>query len=350
VINRIDAFTDTSLTVNYAYPASGGDTIDKFKIEWDTINDFVSTNANYGSQEVNAPTMTYDITGLTMGTQYYVRVTAHNTGGYGTPANSVPAKPMQVSDPPFDPTLSALSTADGATAAQVGTSLKVDWSAPTLDSSNGDLVGNGGDDVDKYLIEWSKVDWSSYTDTVMQISVNASGFIINSDGFDSPGDSRANLPATPSWDTDDLPINGTYRLTLDTTSLATAAVRGSYTSANIPYDATPTELEVLLENMANIGNVKVTVQNTNVGGVDFENYYLVTFLSEVGNVPLMTVTDNSILDDKKYGASGQVRVTRQTNGAVPANAAYDTHEIDMTTHAGALAYTIPKLLPDKPTF
>lgn len=55
----------------------------------------------------------YNITGLTQGTKYYIRVSALNTLGYGTRADYQDAVPMTSSDPPGIPTtISQLTEAD----------------------------------------------------------------------------------------------------------------------------------------------------------------------------------------------------------------------------------------------
>jgi hypothetical protein len=80
VINRIDAFSDTSITVNFGAPvADSGESPDKYMIEWDTEAN-IGSGPNYGSH-VESTEMSYKITGLVMGQTYYVRVTAHNSAG-----------------------------------------------------------------------------------------------------------------------------------------------------------------------------------------------------------------------------------------------------------------------------
>ena len=93
-----------------------------------------------------------------MGQMYYLRVTAHHSGGYGHPADSMPAKPMQSSDPPIEITLSTLGS--DYTAEDIGSKLLVEWSHPEATGTDNNLVGDGGDAVTEYLIEWSKKDFS----------------------------------------------------------------------------------------------------------------------------------------------------------------------------------------------
>ena len=83
---------------------------------------------------------------LTMGTQYFVRVSAHNTAGFGAPTQGIPVRPMTKPDPPFEPVLSSMEPlfispshpgyGDLTESAILGTSLVVSWAPPRIDTSN----------------------------------------------------------------------------------------------------------------------------------------------------------------------------------------------------------------------
>jgi hypothetical protein len=98
--------SSSMLTVAWAAPAfNGGDSITLYKVEWDTSQTFAS-NAK-GSIELDGTKFTsYTILAPTM-SNYYVRVSAKNSIGYGvttvsfpsfaTPANEVPGYPHTIS-------------------------------------------------------------------------------------------------------------------------------------------------------------------------------------------------------------------------------------------------------------
>ncbi|GMH48108.1 hypothetical protein TL16_g00218 [Triparma laevis f. inornata] len=302
-----EGFTDASIYVTWTAPAStGGTAIDKYKVEWDTEAVISPSNPNYGSDVVTSG-LENNVTPLTMGQLYYIKVTAHNSGGYGTSSTVLPATPMQSSDAPYDPTLNMLTTVDGSSATAVGTSLKVAWSAPIVDTGNNDLVGTGGDDITAYRIEWSKVAWSSYTPAVQEISVEGT--------------------------------SGSYRLRFNTedSHMDLLAVQGDYTSEAIAFDASQAAMETALQNMPNIGDVSVVRSGS---GSNVDPYiYTITFNSEVGaladlvQVNVDTVTINSI--------------STTTPGALPNNSDFDSYELDMATHSGDLEYTIADIVPGK---
>ena len=129
----------------------------------------------------------------------------------------------------------------------------VEWMAPKHTGTDNNLVGNGGDDVTEYLIEWSKKDFNvseacvggrggssqCYIHSVQRVAVGC-------------GEQRA-IP------------QGTFRLQLDTrpdtTGYEYAAVK-IYTSADILVNnASAYDVRIALENMPNIGDVEVTQEH-----------------------------------------------------------------------------------------
>jgi len=103
---------------------------------------------------------------------YYIRVTAHNSAGYGIPTNFARAKPMQSPDPPFSPLIS-ISSENSYNVDIVETSLQLKWSYPKMDSDDEhpDKVGDGGDQVTSFLIEWSKESWDNFTPSIWNLTI-----------------------------------------------------------------------------------------------------------------------------------------------------------------------------------
>merc|ERR1711968_123476 len=136
----------TSLRVMFSPPADdGGDTIDKYKVEWDLYSNFSSVNGTspLGLHEVlylagGAP-FHYTITSLQIGMPYYIRVYAHNSQGYGLPQVTSPPSefPREVPSAPSNVQLAVTS----------GTKLTVQYASPSH---------IGGDTITKYKIEWDR--------------------------------------------------------------------------------------------------------------------------------------------------------------------------------------------------
>jgi hypothetical protein len=163
----LEMLSGSSLRVMWSSPLdNGGDTITKYRIDWDTASSFdsgaggVSENTwEYLSLAGGAPFI-YTIQFLTMGTPYYVRVLAYNSQGYGEGQASSPDKehPRQV---PTAPT----SVQAGITS---GSKLTVQWAEPS---------NLGGDAITTYKIEWDRV--ASFASTYVlphkgEAEVNAS--------------------------------------------------------------------------------------------------------------------------------------------------------------------------------
>jgi hypothetical protein len=143
-VDTVRSFTRESGMVYYSLSDINGDTVDNWRIEWTEDASFAGTLSS--DTTVNEY---YNVTGLTMGTTYYIRVIAHHTGGWGTPSDSYPFKPHQQPDAPSNPTLT-LAT-DSTSLVAYARSLTVQWEHPVADNSP-DQVANGGDDVTSYLV------------------------------------------------------------------------------------------------------------------------------------------------------------------------------------------------------
>jgi hypothetical protein len=141
----VSVASGTSLRVVFSPPSDdGGDTIDKYNIEWDLFSNFSSVNGSaLGSHEVlylagGAP-FHYTITSMIIGQPYYLRVSAHNSQGYGLPEATSPASeyPREIPSAPSSVQLRITS----------GSKLTVQYALPSH---------TGGDVVSKYKIEWDR--------------------------------------------------------------------------------------------------------------------------------------------------------------------------------------------------
>lgn len=127
------------IKVSFNPPDSdGGDTIDEYMIEYSTDPLF---NENVEKEYVTylgggAPFFKV-LTGLEQGTFYYVRVSAHNSQGYGEPATSTPGS-LQPYEAPSAPTNVMLAITSNSM-------LTVSFNIPFSD---------GGDEVVSYRVEW----------------------------------------------------------------------------------------------------------------------------------------------------------------------------------------------------
>lgn len=307
-VSTPDRFSKDSIEISIeeiSAPLSGGGGVDKYRIEWSLESSFSKTN----SHVTTSPN--YIISSLFMGTIYYVRVTAHNSAGYGIPSHSVPVKPMQSPDPPFSPTLSLISSTI-TSYPETGTSLRVEWSPPIIDNHGNrpDDVGDGGDGIIGYLVEWSKVNWDIFQPTIWEMKLDDSTFTGGA-------------------------IVGSFRLKLDTTQLATAVVPGIYSSARISVDASPSDIKVILENMPNVGEVAVSLTAPKTWSIEF--------LSEVGDITGLAVDSSDIYDSGTF-VHGSVSLSKLTQGSLPTPADYKFSLIDASL-LPSLSFDIVDLIP-----
>ena len=141
-------FTGDTLVVSWATGTPTSNIADDmYKIEWDTSPTFDSgangKPVSYGAHgfSLTSPEATatqYAIHALDLGQQYYIRVSARNSLGYGPPTAHVTAKPQQSPSAPTAVTLSRQSLSAGHL--EYGTQLKVQLSSPS---------NHGGDTIDK---------------------------------------------------------------------------------------------------------------------------------------------------------------------------------------------------------
>lgn len=211
----------------------------------------------------------FELTGLTMGVPIHVRVSAHNSLGYGAASDSLSFTPIVSSDPPPSPdvTLSVLTRAESDVPADRVSSLVVRFLPPKIKQPT-DLVGAGGAKIAKYLVEWTTADWT----TGFQSHVQVIAITSSSNGK----------------------VSGEFRLSLDTTGCPHCQIQGVHSTAAIPHDATASELTTILQNLPNVGQVQVTMGNGGVCTAKEECTWQVTFLSEIGQVPDFTVAQGRL--------------------------------------------------------
>ncbi|KAL7473049.1 hypothetical protein ACHAXS_013421 [Conticribra weissflogii] len=345
-VSNANRFSSNSILVTFESLlnngiVSTGDPTDKFLVEWSTTSSFLRNDDLSWSKEVNALYSDelrqnafgeFLIDSLEMGTQYFVRVSAHNSAGYGARTNSIPVKPMTRPDPPYEPVLSAMSSEyiellhpdyGLSDIALIGTSLLVSWKPPKVDTINGrpDEVGEGGDGVSSYLVEWSRTPWKDYIPTVYEIRLQTASGV---GGFSAIG-----------------LLTGYFRITVTAFS-EFAPLQESLISANIPVDSSDEMLKTIIENMPNVGEVKVHAADPFL--------WQITFLSEVGDID-MSIAINSIVDNTL--AEGTVAMSKITPGSIPDNSAYGSHIISDLSELyinDSIYYVIRNLVPGMKTF
>ncbi|RLN91853.1 hypothetical protein BBJ28_00015958, partial [Nothophytophthora sp. Chile5] len=238
----------------------------------------VGVVAGHGCSDFLSKTLALDLretyeyhltTGLTMGATTHVRVTAHNSLGYGVPSDSLAVAPIVSSDPPPSPyvALTALTPEDEEDPETRVTSLRVLFLPPIVALPT-DENGDGGSPVTKYLVEW--IDTSEFSDLTPQIQTISTAS--TSTGV----------------------ISGSFRLTLDTSGCGFCQIQGIYGTSALSASASAEDMARELRNLPNVGDVAVTrgVGDVAVTGdvCDLKNQcvWTVTFLSELGVVPAFT--------------------------------------------------------------
>jgi hypothetical protein len=124
----------SSLTVGWVPPSNnGGDPVTQFLVEWDTSADFESSRRlpHRGSATILASTdASTTISNLAAGTAYYVRVSAANQVGFGSPSVDTPASAIPTSVVPGYP--SGLGVASSVTTCRT---ILISFSQPIVPAS-----------------------------------------------------------------------------------------------------------------------------------------------------------------------------------------------------------------------
>jgi hypothetical protein len=176
------ATSDTMLTVSWRPPAyNGGDTITKYRVQWDVSPTFNSAMRAPDKDERILPAdqySSYTIQYLSKNRQYYVRVFAVNSAGEGTPGLTSPAAlPPSLQVPGRPHTIAAVTGTSAGTIA-------LSWQTPripahgfpcsgTVDAPNDCPAGigggvpqsNGGSPITEYEINFNDLEDFSGFDT-----------------------------------------------------------------------------------------------------------------------------------------------------------------------------------------
>jgi len=258
------SFGTTWGMVYFSEPTVNGAHIDKWRVEWDTNSTFAT------KAKAVVTSKSYNISGLLMGQHYFVRVFAHNTGGYGQPSHSYPFKPHTQPDAPYQPALFVSKSSDSTTFA---TSLVVSLDYPKIDGP--DKVGDGGDPVTDYYIEWSKIPFSQLTPTVQMITLTC-------ENYDHVQSFSLSLTTANNNKLD----NEQYYRAAD------SFVAGTYNTGRIYTNASAADVRTALQNLPNVGDITVTKTVTGTNPSAVVAWY-VTF-SEAGQVPLLQISSSSL--------------------------------------------------------
>ena len=162
------------LTVSFDQPTNnGGDAVQTYRIEWDTVSGFNSqtSSPHKGFVDVSAATSaSYTIQYLTTNQQYFVKVSAANTAGLGTATLAAPTSAVPVLSPPGRPhTLAAVTGASQGTIDLTWQYPRVPWhtipcggsvasgiqDCPT-EVGGGAASSTGGSAITEYEIEYSE--------------------------------------------------------------------------------------------------------------------------------------------------------------------------------------------------
>jgi hypothetical protein len=291
------AFTKSSVMVYFSEPTPNGDSIGKYRVEWDEEITFTSpVKASFVTSNTY-----YNIIGLAMGQTYYIRVFAHSSIGYGAPSEPQTFIPMQQPDAPSKPRLKVAENAiDLVTYAR---SVNVSWSYPSI--SGLDLVGDGGDAVNSYLVEWSRIPFSSIIPNVQSIAITS------------------------------LSLNVTTAFSLRFNASSSVSIIPYAVSGFIPVNASAADVKVILQNMPNIGEVQVS-QSLSGSTTTFK----VTF-SEAIDVPTFVLGTTSA----DWSTSGSSVVLALVQSASFVGSFYGFKRVTAAPGAFAQNYLIPNLLP-----
>ena len=292
------SFSRSWVEIYFDEPYSNGGYVDKFRVEWDETTSFTSPMLRIA--ETSA--MQYNITGLSMGVTYYIRVFAHSSIGFGSPSAVYSFIPIQQPDPPFSP---FLRMADGASSLiDFATSLNVSWKYPAVFGP--DEVGDGGNAVTSYLVEWASAPFSEALPTIQQIELSTS----------------SNSSTT------------SFSLQLDASN--TISEVNSSVSAFIPVTASAWELQLILENMPNIAAVEVSKSTLGVYST-----FLVTF-AEIIDVPLLKIGPTS----SDFGSTSTISITKVQNASFN-GAMYSFVRVPAFPGSYSQSYLITNLSPGK---
>ena len=142
----LDVASSNELMVIFGPPVdNGGDSVSQYLIEWSASDNFESIHSTTLDYLIGGSPFFKTIGNLTMGQDYFFRVRARNSQGFGIAQVSTPASlnPHQTPSPPTSIRLEVTSEQ----------MITVGWSPPS---------SNGGDSIHTYRVEWdTNADFSS---------------------------------------------------------------------------------------------------------------------------------------------------------------------------------------------
>ena len=249
--NAPNSFTASSMLLSWSAGNEDGNVnATSFIVEWDASSGFNSGPGGqpsswsasarsspvvlaYSSGSTSTPYY-FNITGLVPGVRQYVRVTAVNTLGHGSPSAITLGRPLAAPGKPTTVVLSTLSLGlPGTTTRARGTSLVVSFSPP---------ASLGGDVISAYAVAWATQPFatgalSAYVRNTQSIALFAQPGVAASIGS----------------------IGGTFTLSVDTTSCVACIVRAVHTTASIPAAADAWTVKLALQALPNAGAVDVSL-------------------------------------------------------------------------------------------
>ena len=169
---KLGITSNTMLTIGWNPPLSdGGDSISKYRVEWDTKASFASSSypPNKGYVDVGPTVTSHTIQLLSSQKTYYVRVFAKNTSGSSSPQLATPSMAIPSMQVPGSP--HSLQAVSGSS---VGT-IEVSWQRPRIPHhsitcfNDGSMIkdcptpyggslpaSDGGEDIVEYELEYNE--------------------------------------------------------------------------------------------------------------------------------------------------------------------------------------------------
>ena len=289
-------FSRSWVVIYYNEPTPNGGYVDRYRIEWDEVTTFSSPMLRTAVTSAGQ----FNITNLSMGVTYYIRVFAHTSIGFGSPSAVYSFIPIQQPDPPLSP---GLRTADDSTSlVEFATSLNVSWSYPAVFGP--DQVGDGGNAVTSYLVEWAKIPFSAAVPTIQSLVLTTTS------------------------------LNSSTAFSLQLDAPGKLSYVNSSVSAFISVTASAVDLQLILENMPNIAEVQVS--KTVLGST---STYLITF-SEINDVPLLTAGLASI----DFASTSTLSISKVQNASFPSSS-YSFDRVPASPGTYSQSYLITGLLP-----
>ena len=135
--------SDSSAKIVWRPGFDGGAATLSYEIQWSETKLFGNDGNEVSISHVNKQSYFYNIIGLQHSLRYYVRMRAENEMGYSSWTKLIAVQPQLLAPGPvLNPIVRSIS----------GVELLVEWDQPSTDLNV--FGGDGGDAIDRYLIEW----------------------------------------------------------------------------------------------------------------------------------------------------------------------------------------------------